>query len=186
MVGIDLQAATRELAYPDGIPVTLPNGQVITAPAEFPLDVLDPLLSEDLDLIGVVKLVVDREPRVGEDGETVEDDIATIVVDVLMERPAILAQVKRAIGQCFAALFSEEDYARFVAARLGVRTLAALVKGLLSEYGVGLGEALGSPASSESSGEPSSPTSDGSTDSTPAKHAAARTRRKGSSASVAS
>lgn len=170
---IDLDAAKREAVFPDGIPVRF-GGQDFLLPAELPVDVFDPLLSEDLDLVGVVKQVLAERP---EDGG---DDIGSVVLDVLLTRPGLPRQTLQAVKQVFAALFGDEQYACFAALRPSVQDYVRLARGLLTAYGVGLGEALGSPDSSESGGETSSQISDASTDSTPAASGAGR-RKKGSS-----
>lgn len=206
---IDLDAAKREAAYPDGIPVRF-GGEEFLLPGELPADLLDPLLSEELDLVGVISKVFDdraakREaekakaaaeapelpPGVPEDlkakAEAADEDddesLGEIIVDVLLARPALPAQVLQAIKDVFAALFGPEQYPKFVEQRPSINDYLRLARGLTALYGVSLGEAFGSPASSASGGETSSQTSPTATpDSTRAASGSGRTKR-GSSAS---
>lgn len=175
---IDLDAARRETAYPDGIPVAL-GGETFLLPAELPVDALDPLLSDDLDLVGVLKQVFEERKN----SDDTDESFGELVLDVLLARPALPRQVIQAIKDVFAALFGAEQYDRFVAQQPSINDYLRLGQALLPLMGVGLGEALNSAGSSEPGGETSNPTSPTTTpDSTPAASGAGRTKR-GSSAS---
>lgn len=173
---IDLDAARRETQYPDGIPVVL-GGERFVLPAELPVEALDPLLSEEMDLAGVLQQVLADKP----DGAD-EESIGELVINVLVNRPNLPIQLVQAIKDVFAALFGPEQYERFLAQRPSVPDYLRLAKHLLPLLGVSLGEALGSPDSSESAGETSKPTSPSTAASTPGKSGSGRTK-KGSSAS---
>lgn len=155
---IDLDAAKREARYPDGIPVAL-GGQTFTLPAELPVATFDPLLSDELDLVGVVSKVLADEAST----KSVIDQ----VIDVLTDRPDLPTAVLAAIHGCFRILFGPEQYETFAAQRPSVQDYVRLVKALVSLYGVNLGEAFASAGSSESDGQTPKPTSQSTTDSTP-------------------
>lgn len=158
--GLDLDAARRESAYPDGIPLTY-QGQLFVLPAELPADVIDPWLSDDLDLAGLVKKVL------ADDAGNDSDGALDIVLSVLEARPQVLSQVIGAVKESLALLFGADDYARFVATRPSLPAYGRLIRGLLTLYGVSLGEAFASPSSSTSAGLTQKQTSSTSTTSTP-------------------
>ena len=157
MTGIDLAAYAREFAHPEGIPITVTADLTILAPAEFPIDVLDPLLSDDFDLVGVVKSALEH-------GDTSE--IGPMILGLLLDRPTLPADLIKALHDCLEILFGQEQYAKFRATRPGIKTIAFLITGLLREYGVGLGEASPSLESAVSDGETSKPISNEPTEST--------------------
>lgn len=157
---IDLDAAIRESSFPDGIQVPY-KGTTYVLPAELPLDVFDPLLSPDFDLVGLIKTVL------GEDGQA-EGDLGDAVISVLFKRPNLPLEVRDTIYASLALLFGEDQWTQFQAQRPGVATLTVLIKGLFTSYGVALGEAFGSGGSSESDGDSSKETSSSTTESTPA------------------
>ncbi len=169
---IDLDAARREAEVPDALPLTY-KGQDFALPAELPADVFDPLLSEDLDLVGIVKPFL-------ADGI----DYGQAVIDLLTDRPGVPGEVVGAIHGVFAALFGEGDYARFRGLKPSLSDYGRLVKALVPAYGIDLGEAFASPASSESDGATQKQTSEPSTDSTAAPSGAAKASSQGSSASA--
>lgn len=155
---IDLDAAKREARYPDGIPVTL-GGETFTLPAELPVSTFDPLLSDKLDLVGVVSKVLADEAST----KSVIDQ----VLDVLTARPDLPTAVLAAIHDCFRQLFGAEQYETFAAQRPSVQDYFRLVKALVPLYGVSLGEAFASAGSSESDGQTQKQTSPSTTESTP-------------------
>lgn len=157
---IDLDAAVREATYPDGIPVTK-GGKTFTLPAELPEAVLDPLLSDDLDIAGVIADVL-KDTRPGED-RSIGDD----VVAVLTARPNLPKDAVLAAKECFAVLFGDQ-FEDFCAERPSINDYIRIARAALPLYGVSLGEAFGSPGPSEPAGETPKPTSPVSTpDSTP-------------------
>lgn len=162
-IAIDLDAGRREQEYPDTLPVTF-RGETFDLPAEFPLDVLDPFLAEDFNLAGLIREVMAEARK--EDGTT--KPISEVVIDTLFNRPALPIEVIQAIFAAFELLFGAENYARFKALRPSLVDYGRLTRGLFSAYGVSLGEAFASPASSETAGTTPNQTSPGSTpDSTP-------------------
>lgn len=176
---IDLDAAKRETQYPDGIPVRL-GGVEFTLPAELPAEILDPIV--DLDLPKLLKDVMESLPEDTEDADEGRT-MGEVVLDVLTNNPSLPRDIYDAIKGAFAALFGPEQYPEFEKQRPSINDYARLAQALMPLYGVGLGEALGSPDSSESGGETSKQTSPATTESTPA--ASGKTpKRKGSSASA--
>lgn len=160
---LDLDAARRESKYPDGFPLRK-GGTTFVLPAELPLEVFDPLLSEELDLVGILKAALEEK------GGDADESLGEVIVDVLMSRPTLPRQVIAAIQDCLRVLFDAEtpgNFDAFAATRPSVNDYLRLVKGLLPLYGVSLGEAFGSPASSESDGATLKQTSPSTADSTP-------------------
>lgn len=148
-IGIDLDAAIRESAFPDGIPVTF-RGQQFTLPAELPLDVFDPLLDERVDLVGLLRIAF---------GEGGNEAVGDAIITALFNRPNLPLVLRDAIYDSLRLLFGQEQFDAFQAHRPGLSTYGRLISGLFQKYGVSLGEAFASPASSETGGATSSPTS---------------------------
>lgn len=146
--GINLDAAERETAYPDGIPVTR-KGITFMLPSELPLDVFDPLLDPKLDLTGLIKRALESQT----------EDTTEAVLEVIFSRDALVLELRDAFYACIKVLFGEEQYEEWAATRPGLRTYGNLIRGLLREYGVGLGEAFKSPTSSGDAGPTSKETS---------------------------
>lgn len=176
---LDLDAAIREQVDPDGIDMPF-RGAVFHLPAELPLDVFDPFLDPEFDLVGLIRTFVEAD-------KDEKADVAETVVDVLFERPNLPREVLDAFYGSLRLLFGAEQFEQFQAKRPGHKTYTIFIRLLLAKYGVGLGEAFASADSSENGGETSKPTSPTSTtDSTPAKPSAAAKRKKASSASAGS
>ncbi|MFD4933425.1 hypothetical protein [Streptomyces virginiae] len=153
---IDLDAERREVRYPNGIPVRL-KGEQFLFPAEVPADALDPLLSEDLDLVGLLSDIV------GTKGATVSGE----VIELLFKRPKLPRQFLTTVKDIYRILLGNEAFAEFARVRPSIGDYVRLTKALVTLYGVDLGNLFGSGDSSENDGETSSPTSAGSTSSTP-------------------
>ncbi len=85
-----------------------------------------------------------------------------------MEQPSLPVDVLRTIRSAIANLFGEQQWTEFTALGPSLADLAALIRGLWSEYGTSLGEAFASSGRSESAGTTPKPTSNGGTESTPA------------------
>ncbi|MFF9901225.1 hypothetical protein [Streptomyces longispororuber] len=152
---IDLDAARREVQYPNGIPVLLFDEQWLF-PAEIPADALDPLLDEELDLAGLL-------------GELVNSTAASAageVLELLFKRPALPKKFFDAIKETYALLLGEQ-YEQFKQNRPYIGDYVRLTKALIPVYGVDLGKLFGLGSSSETDGETSSPTSAATTSSTP-------------------
>jgi hypothetical protein len=154
---IDLDAERREVQYPNGIPVLL-RGEQFLFPAEIPADCLDPLFTEELDLMGVLHDIVNAE-----DGSTTTGE----VVEMLFRRPQLPARFYGAVMDIYKALLGDDVYREFKSVRPSIGDYVRLTKALVSVYGVDLGKLFGSDGSSASDGEMSSPTSADTTSSTP-------------------
>ncbi|MGW1275486.1 hypothetical protein ACWD4V_00820 [Streptomyces tsukubensis] len=160
---IDLDAPAREARYPHGIPVQL-RGEQFIYPAELPAETLDPLLCDELDLVGLLRDVVDAS----------ENPTAATVIDLLFKRPLLPRRFVTAIYEVHRILLGDEEYARFRSLRPSLPAYVRLTSGLIKVYGVELGKSFGLDSSSESGGPTSKQTSAGSTDSTPAESGADR------------
>lgn len=155
---IDLDdAERREVQHPHGIPVLYRKKQFIY-PAELPAKTLDPLLSDELDLVGLLRDVV----------EASENPTASVVIDLIFKRPHLPRRFVDAIYEVHRILLGEEEYDRFEALGPSLPAYVRLTMGLIKVYGVDLGKSFGLGDSSESDGETSSPTSADSTESMPA------------------
>lgn len=155
---LDLDAARRESQRI--APTIVLGGQSFVLPLELPADVIDPLLSDELDLVGLVKQVLADKP-------TSTNDVNEFL-DLLFARPALPRQLIAAVKDSLALLFGADAYAAFLSQRPSFSDYVRIVKALPGFYGVGLGEAFASPGSSESDGATSKETSESTADSTPA------------------
>ncbi|MFI1012671.1 hypothetical protein [Streptomyces sp. NPDC020965] len=154
---IDLDAAERrEVQHPHGIPVLYRDEQFIY-PAELPAKALDPLLSTELDLVGLLRDVVDAS----------ENPTASVVIDLVFKRPHLPRAFVDAIYEVHRILLGEEEYSRFEDLAPSLPAYVRLTMGLIKVYGVDLGKSFGLAGSSENDGQTSSPTSADTTDSTP-------------------
>ncbi|MYX26746.1 hypothetical protein GTY75_08695 [Streptomyces sp. SID8381] len=154
---IDLAAPRREVQFPHGILVKFDEDTEFLFPAELPADALDPILSDDLDLVGFFGDLVQSQGRsaVGE------------VVELLFRRPRLPRLFMEAVRETYKILLGEQQFSAFIAARPSVPDYIRLTAGLVKVYGIDLGKLFGSADSSASDGETSKPTSAGTTGSTP-------------------
>ncbi|WP_031102301.1 hypothetical protein [Streptomyces sp. NRRL S-146] len=154
---IDLDAAERrEVRHPHGIPVKY-RGEQFIYPSELPAETLDPLLSDDLDLVGLLRDVINAS----------ENPTATVVIDLIFKRPHLPRQFVEAIYEVHRILLGNEEYERFKTLRPSLPAYVRLTTGLIKVYGVDLGKSFGLGDSSRSDGETSSPTSADTTGSMP-------------------
>ncbi|MFJ4880069.1 hypothetical protein ACIP93_33345 [Streptomyces sp. NPDC088745] len=153
---IDLDAERREVQHPDGIPVKFRDEQFLF-PAELPAAALDPILSDELDLVGLLGDVINSS-----DGEAGIQEI----VGALFRRPSLPRKFLAAIRETYAVLLEEQNE-EFLKRKPSVPDYVRLTTGLAKVYGVELGKLFRSADSSESNGATSSPTSPNSTESTP-------------------
>ncbi|MGX1268098.1 hypothetical protein [Streptomyces phaeoluteigriseus] len=153
---IDLDAERREVQYPDGIPVKF-GGEQFIFPAELPADALDPILSDDLDLVGLLGDVIDSA-----DGDAGVSE----VVAALFRRPTLPRKFLVAIRETYGILLGDQ-HEEFLAKRPFIGDYVRLTTGLIKVYGVELGKLFRSADSSASDSQTSSPTSPVSTESTP-------------------
>ncbi|MEU9699554.1 hypothetical protein [Streptomyces sp. NPDC047981] len=161
---IDLDAAARrEAKHPHGIPVVF-GGEQFLYPAELPAKALDPLLADELDLVGLLRDIFDAS----------ENPTAATIIDLLFKRSRLPRQFVDAIYQVHRTLLGAEQYARFEDLNPSVATYVRVTVALVKVYGLDLGKSFGLVGSSETDGETSSPTSPASTASTPAESGASR------------
>lgn len=165
---IDLDAARRETEQPEGLPVRF-KGEEFILPAELPVDVFDPILSDDFDLVGLVRDGMSRykAAKTVEEGGGAKVSIATIVTDTLFDRPTLPVEIVKTIFAVFEALFGSEEYARFKQTRPSLNDYQRLTTALFKAYGTSLGEAFASPDSSGSDGATQKETSEITASSTP-------------------
>ncbi|MGW2496269.1 hypothetical protein ACWCV2_17425 [Streptomyces pseudogriseolus] len=154
---IDLDAERREVQYPDGIPVKL-GGEQFLFPSELPAEALDPILSDELDLVGLLGDIIESS-----DG----DAGVTEVVTALFRRPALPRKFLDAIRQTYAILLGDQ-YESFLERRPFIGDYVRLTTALTRVYGVELGKLFRSVGSSENDSQTSNPTSPATTESTPA------------------
>lgn len=154
---IDLTAPRREVQFPHGIIVKFSSELDLLFPAELPADALDPILSEELDLVGLLGDLVRAQDRsaIGE------------IIELLFRRPRLPKLFLNAVKDTYKILLGEQQYADFIGARPSIPDYVRLTSGLVRAYGVDLGKLFASAASSESDGPTSKPTSPDSTSSTP-------------------
>ncbi|MEW1677838.1 hypothetical protein AB0O47_32070 [Streptomyces noursei] len=153
---LDLDAQRREVQYPDGIPVRL-RGEQFLFPAELPAKALDPLLSDDLDLLGLLRDVL----------EATENPTTATIVELVFKRPRLPRRFIDAVYEIHRILLGEDEFERLEGLSPSLSDFARLTIGLARVYGVDLGKLLGLGSSSETSGETSKPTSADTTGSTP-------------------
>ncbi|MGY1502899.1 hypothetical protein ACW4TU_41095 [Streptomyces sp. QTS52] len=154
---IDLDAERREVQYPDGIPVKF-RGEQFIFPAELPAAALDPILSDELDLVGLLGDVINSN-----DGDAGIKE----VVAALFRRPSLPRKFLEAVRETYEVLLDKEQHEAFLERKPSVPDYIRLTTGLARVYGVELGKLFRSADSSETDGATSSPTSPDSTESTP-------------------
>lgn len=176
--------AARNEARGDTLPIRLGGKVVATLPAEFAIDVLTPLTELDVDLAFVIKAVTQAAGAVERDEQVAG---MNLLVNVLAANPALPSGILNAVQDIGKRLLGEDGYAALVAWRPSREDIAALAKGILSWYGVSLGEASPSPTSSAASGgETSKPISSASTEVSTRAASGKSRAKKGSSAPAAS
>ncbi|MGW0562956.1 hypothetical protein ACWDZ4_20610 [Streptomyces sp. NPDC003016] len=161
---IDLDAERREVQYPDGFNLLI-RGHGFHFPAELPADALDPLLSDDLDLVG---LLGDLAKAQG--GSAVGD-----VIELLFKRPRLPKKFLEAVKDTYLILLGEEAFERYLSLHPSIGDYVRMTKRVSRVYGIDLGKLFGLGGSSESEGETSNPTSPDSTTSTHEESGSAQT-----------
>lgn len=157
---LDLDAPRREVAYPHGIAVRLHGNQLIF-PAELPADALDPILSDELDLVGLFGEVLQSS-----DGDGVE---TSEVLAGLFRRPSLPRKFLAAVKETYAILLDAEyddkgtlldgQFKDFLKSKPSIPDYVRMTMGLTRLYGVELGKLFSSPDSSESDSPTSKQTS---------------------------
>jgi hypothetical protein len=138
------------------------GGQTYTLPSELPADALEPLLAFDQDIALLLRTAAD----VARNRDTATD-AADLVIDLLIQRPSVFTDLIAAVSTVARRLMGEETYTALLTWRPSDKDLFQLAKGLWDRYGIRLGEALRSSASSETDGRISKSTSNVTTILTP-------------------
>jgi hypothetical protein len=162
---IEIDAPRREAKEP-AITIRF-RGEDYQLPSELPADALAPLLSKELDLVGVMRAILNARA----DGDSAGEEI----LQTLLARPNLPSGLIEAIRAGLQVLFTAVDptpdksqWRRFLEGRPSIPEYARLIAGIARAYGVSLGEAFRSLGLSQSAGATSKPISPASTTSTPA------------------
>ncbi|MET8717335.1 hypothetical protein ABZV52_29665 [Streptomyces sp. NPDC004735] len=157
---LDLDAPRREVTHPHGIAVKLHGNQLIF-PAELPADALEPILSDELDLVGLFGDVLQSS-----DGDSVGTNEVLVA---LFKRPSLPRKFLAAVKETYAVLMDAEydeegklldgQFKDFLESKPSVPDYVRLTMGLTRLYGVELGKLFSSADSSESDSPTSKPTS---------------------------
>jgi hypothetical protein len=126
-------------------------------PAEVPADALDPLLSDDLDLVGLLGEVVNS------DGEFSTSE----AIDLFFRHSSLPREFLAAVKDIYRVLLGEQQFGEFTKVRPSIGDYVRLSKALAQVYAVDLGKLFGLGGSSANAGATSSPTSPDTTSSTP-------------------
>lgn len=153
-LGIDLDAerslrAQQREVQADSVPIRLGGKTVATIPTELPLDVLAPLRRLDEEITLLLRSVM-TAMNAGREAQE-RWDATSLIVDILAANPKLPTTVVDVIHDMAVALFGEEGFAAFMAARPSKDDLAVLAKRLLAFYGFSLGESQ--PSSDSPTGE---------------------------------
>lgn len=160
----DRAAAAAREGRGVGLPIKVGGTVVATLPVEFPLDVLEPLRVIDFDDLPMLF----REAYDAATGDaTRTEEAGLLLLDLLVSRPGLPANLFGAAVQVAKNLLGEEGFAALAASRLSRQDVAAIIAAAARHFGVSLGESSRSTDSPESDGPLSSAISSGSTDSTP-------------------
>ncbi|MEV7512083.1 hypothetical protein AB0O57_29415 [Streptomyces sp. NPDC091201] len=150
---IDLTAERREIRFPHGIAVRFDEHHDFFFPAEIPAEALDPLLSDELDLVGFFGDLV-----ASSGGGTI-----TEITEMLFRRPRLPRQFYAAVKDVYRILLDEQQYEDFLALKPSIPDYVRLTTALARVYGVELGKLFTSDSSSETDSATSNPTSPAST-----------------------
>lgn len=128
---------------------------IATLGAEFPLDIVEPLVDVNLD----IALVVEQAIQVASaDSQAQQMASLDLIAQILAANPNLFRELIDAVKEMGRRLFGAEGYAALVATRPTPWDVVDMIKDLMSWYGVSLGES--SPLSTSSSdGETSRPIS---------------------------
>lgn len=156
--------AARQEGRGETLPVIFGGTTIAVLGAEFPMSALEPLTGINVDIAYLVRAAVKMTSGTAQEQLT---QTAGLLVDVLVANPQLPGQVIDAAKEVSRRILGDDGYAAFVALNPSPQDARALAQGLMSWYGVGLGESSASLPSSNDGGT-LSPTSNGSTGSTPA------------------
>lgn len=155
---IDISAERREVQFPNGIAVKMRKDWSLMFPAELPADALDPLLSDKLNLMGLLSEVVNASGDIG----------TSDVIDLVFRHANLPREFVAAVRDIYKELLGKQEFEAFVGHKPSVPEYVRLTKALATIYAVDMGKLFGLGGSSANGGATSSPTSPASTGSTPA------------------
>lgn len=161
---MDLDAARRARQAKKGGPEPLVFGgeTIAVLPAEFPLDVLEPLIQGvNLDVALLVASIMDALEAEKRDKSGMA--LVKLIVEMLVQNPRLPAELLTAGKEMLKRLIGETGYEAFVAERPSREDLAEFITGLLAKYGwKDIGDVLGEssePDDGSPDGKTSTPTS---------------------------
>ena len=162
---VKAKAARRE-GRGDVLVVRFGGVQIAELGPEFPLDVLEPLQSVNLDLALLVRQAL--EAAAAKSGRE-QVELLLLITDMLAANPDLPKEVIEAVKEMTRRLFGKDGYAALVQARPTPWDVSAIFSRLMGWYGLSLGESSGSstPASGGETSKPISSTGTGSTPETP-------------------
>jgi hypothetical protein len=164
--------AARHEGRSDTLPVVFGGTTIATLAAEFPMSVLEPLTALNVDIAHIVRATVQMLTISEQEQRTAS---IALVVDVLAANPTLPNELIGAVKEMGRRVLGVDGYAAFVAQSPTWWDTRDLIQGLLSWFGVSLGESQPAPESS-SDGETLNQTSNGTIPLTPA--ASGRNRAK--------
>lgn len=154
--------AARQEARGETLPIVFGGRTIAELPAEFSLDVLEPIQDINLDIALLIQQAVANATAT--DAAQANMDM---LVNILAAHPDLPKEFITAVKEIGRRLLGEDGYAAFVAERPTPWDVAALIGDLFSWYGTNLGEALRSSTSSGDVGGTSNTTSGIASESTP-------------------
>lgn len=156
--------AARQEGRGDTLPIRFGGTTIAVLQSEFPISVLEPITAIDVDIAYVVRAAVQMTT-----GTAAEQRAAAVslLADVLAANPTMPVQIINAAKEMGRRLLGQEGYDAFVGENPSREDAQALIQGILTWYGVSLGESSDS-LPSLNGGETSNQTSSGTTDLTPA------------------
>lgn len=156
-----LRSARREAA--PRTPGLRISGERIPLPPELPLDVLEPLTRIDMDISVLIRQVLDAR-RAG--GEQANETMLGAIIDMIVVNPQLPQDLIEAVKEMGRRLLGPAGYELLVGFRPTIADIGVIARYVMTQYGVGLGEASPSSDSSEGTGTTSKPTSKRTTTST--------------------
>lgn len=164
---LDLDAArTARREGTGGVPALRISGTRYELPPELPVDVLAPLTEVDVDVSLLVRMVLDARRQAQESGEAANEAVIDTIVDLVVANPKLPVELVEAGKEVARRFLGDDGYDALVDYRPSMPDLAAIIRHVGRQYGVGLGEALPSSDSSEGTGTTSKETSKSTTGST--------------------
>lgn len=134
--------AARQEAQAETLPIVFGGAVIAELPAEFSLDVLEPLQDINLDIALLIQQAVANANATDAARANME-----LVVNILAANPDLPREFVAAVKEIGRRLLGDDGYAAFCAQRPTPWDVAALVQDMFSWYGMTLGEAWRSSTS---------------------------------------